>query len=150
LCTSNLARLPHLQTLKLAMELREDSYEYSTDGGARKVGSVSQSAQKWADALALRLPALQSVAFERRPHTRRGLGPRVLIGQPSWAWFSRGEEDSDSNIMHHVGSWDEDVLKEPEREIRRDFPQEPPPEFSPPHQDISLPNALVPSRLRTL
>ena len=74
----------------MAVELREDSYEYTTDL-ARNVGSIRQAAQKWANALVARLPRLRWVAFETRPHTRRGLGPRVLIGPPDWTWFlSRG------------------------------------------------------------
>lgn len=106
-------------------------------GGARNVGSVNQSAQRWADALALRLPNLESLAFETRPHTGRGLGPRVLIGRPSWMWFSRGEGIPDSGIMCRVSVSDENTgpAEEPESEIRRNFPQEPPPVFSPSEQE---------------
>ena len=68
------------------MELREDSYEYTTDL-SRNVGSIRQTAQKWANALTTRLPRLQRIAFEIRPHTGRALGPRVLIGPPNWTWF---------------------------------------------------------------
>lgn len=82
------------------MELQEDPYEYTMVGGARNVGSVNQSAQRWADALALRLPNLESLAFETRPHTGRGLGPRVLIGRPELdVAFSWG---GDSGLRHYV------------------------------------------------
>lgn len=103
-------------------------------GGARNVGSVNQSAQRWADALALRLLNLESLAFETRPHTGRGIGPRVLIGRPSWMWFSRGEGISG---MYRVSVSDESTgpAEEPKSEIRRNFPQEPPPAFSPSEQE---------------
>jgi len=103
------------------MELKEDSYEYSTNFRViRNVGSVKQTAQNWANALAVRLPALRSVAFETRPHTGRGLGPRVLVGPPSWVWFSSigsgvgehhmnlGEPQSESQLeedQDHENRW---------------------------------------------
>jgi hypothetical protein len=84
------------------MELREDSYEYTTDL-TRDVGSVRQTAQKWATALAVRLPGLQWVAFEKRPHTGRGLGRRVLIGPPEWSWFSLRALGLDTSVMNLIG-----------------------------------------------
>ncbi|KAG6817550.1 hypothetical protein H0H87_007518 [Tephrocybe sp. NHM501043] len=66
-----------LQTLTLAMELPEDPYEYSANM-ERAVGSVEQAASRWAEALALRLPNLRLVAFERRPRVGRAVGLRLL------------------------------------------------------------------------
>ncbi|KAG5721338.1 hypothetical protein E4T56_gene13007 [Termitomyces sp. T112] len=83
---SSLASLQSLQTLKLAVELPEDPYEYSA-AAERDVGSVEQAASKWAEALALQLPQLRLLAFERRPHIGRSLGPRVLQGHSDWTWF---------------------------------------------------------------
>jgi hypothetical protein len=83
------------------MELREDSYEYTTDL-TRDVGSVRQTAQKWANALAARLPGLQWVAFETRPHRGRGLGPRVLIGPSNWTWLSSRSPGMESSVMDPI------------------------------------------------
>jgi hypothetical protein len=90
-CIESLRLLKRIRTLKLALELREDPYNPSTDRMARRleVGSVGLSIQRWADALAVKLPTLQKVAFEIRPHTGRGIGPRVLIGSTRWIWFQR-------------------------------------------------------------
>ncbi|KAF9462924.1 hypothetical protein BDZ94DRAFT_1260187 [Collybia nuda] len=101
-CALGLARLRGLRTLMLAMELQEDPYEYTIVGGPRNVGSINQSAQVWADTLALQLPTLQSLALETRPHTGRGLGPRMIIGRPSWTWFSRRKIDPSPNVMNRV------------------------------------------------
>jgi hypothetical protein len=84
------------------MELREDSYEYTTDL-VRDVGSVRQTAQKWANALGARLPSLQWVAFETRPHRERGLGPtRVLIGPSNWIWFSSRSPGLESSVIDFI------------------------------------------------
>lgn len=125
-CIKSLSNLHHLHTLKIAMELREDSYEYTTDL-ARNVGSVRQTAQKWANALAARVPGLQWVAFETRPHTGRGLGPRVLVGPPSWTWFSSLGSNLETSSMIPV---EEPSGTQPEgdqgRESRWGLPQGPP------------------------
>ncbi|THU91528.1 hypothetical protein K435DRAFT_780690 [Dendrothele bispora CBS 962.96] len=86
----NLSQLKYIDTLKLAVELNEDPYRYtSSEEVPRRVGSLDETMQKWSDALAERIPTLRRVAFEMRPHTGRGLGPRALVGKPVWVWFVR-------------------------------------------------------------
>lgn len=84
------------------MELPEDSYDYAIDT-VRNIGSVEQSAQKWANALALHIPTLELLAFETRPHTGRGLGPRFLIGPPSWKWFVIDPGSATARRVRDVG-----------------------------------------------
>ena len=86
-CLPSFVLLQNVQTLKLALELAEVPHQYYAEDRSRKVGSVDESIRKWADALALRLPNLQKLAFEVRSHTGRALGPRALVGKPRWVWF---------------------------------------------------------------
>jgi len=103
-----LGQLAYLDTLKLAVELSEDPYRAAEV--KRKIGSLDESMQKWSNKLARMIPTLQRVAFETRPHTGRGLGPRALVGKPVWVWFaldhkveaSAAEEDSGSNLMKRI------------------------------------------------
>ncbi|KAK7445390.1 hypothetical protein VKT23_014807 [Stygiomarasmius scandens] len=102
-----LGQLAYLDTLKLAVELSEDPYR--ADEVKRKIGSLDESMQKWSNRLARKIPTLQRVAFETRPHTGRGLGPRALVGKPVWVWFvldhkveASADEDSGSNLMKRI------------------------------------------------
>uniref|UniRef100_A0A0W0F4Q8 F-box domain-containing protein n=2 Tax=Moniliophthora roreri TaxID=221103 RepID=A0A0W0F4Q8_MONRR len=81
---TTLSQLHYLESLKLAVELKEDPYR---DDGLRKIGSVDESSQTWANTLATRIPALRSVAFEIRAHTGKSIGSRSLVGEPLWLWY---------------------------------------------------------------
>ncbi|KAF9078208.1 hypothetical protein BDP27DRAFT_1310988 [Rhodocollybia butyracea] len=90
-----LEKFQHLDTLKLAVELREDSYQEDISR-IRQIGSVDESMQYWANILGERVLTLQRLAFEKRRHTGKGYGRRAAIGTPLWVWFLPN--------VHHVGS----------------------------------------------
>jgi hypothetical protein len=125
-CLDSLSQLTQIHTLKLALELREDPYEYSSNGD-REVGSVDHSTRRWANALSLRLPTLKMVAFEARPHTGRGLGPRILMGPPTWVWYSAETRNSISEgRMERVpGPLERDLEVVHSLEKRWELPQAP-------------------------
>ncbi|KAK7056255.1 hypothetical protein VNI00_002807 [Paramarasmius palmivorus] len=102
---NTLSQLHFLETLKLAVELKEDPYR---DGGYRKIGSVDESSQTWANTLAASIPRLKSIAFEARAHTGKTIGSRSLVGEPLWLWYFL-DKKGDTNLMRRSGEpvdWD--------------------------------------------
>ncbi|KAJ4498935.1 hypothetical protein C8R41DRAFT_106867 [Lentinula lateritia] len=82
-----LEQLEFLHTLKLAVEFKEDSYREGTRQ-ERKIGSVDEAMQHWANVFRKRIKSLRELAFEKRRHTGKGYGRRAAIGAPLWVWFS--------------------------------------------------------------
>ena len=79
-------KFQYLHTLKLAVELQEDSYQEDLSR-AREIGSVDEAMQHWATVFGERLKSLQRLAFEKRRHTGKGYGQRASRGTPLWVWF---------------------------------------------------------------
>ncbi|KIK61613.1 hypothetical protein GYMLUDRAFT_42627 [Collybiopsis luxurians FD-317 M1] len=88
-----LRKFKHLHTLKLAVELRENSYHEDL-AAARNIGSVDEAMNHWAHILQEQLSSLRKLAFEKRRHTGKGYGRRAAIGEPLWVWFTRPFPDS--------------------------------------------------------
>ncbi|KAJ3912841.1 hypothetical protein F5877DRAFT_72058 [Lentinula edodes] len=82
-----LEQLEFLHTLKLAVEFKEDSYREGLRQ-ERKIGSVDEAMQHWANIFRKRIKSLRDLAFEKRRHTGKGYGRRAAIGAPLWVWFS--------------------------------------------------------------
>lgn len=80
------------------MELREDSYQEDVSR-VRRIGSVDESRQYWANVLGKRILTLRKLAFEKRRHTGKGYGRRAAIGTPLWAWFLPNVNQGGSDIM---------------------------------------------------
>ncbi|KAG6910224.1 hypothetical protein DXG01_012359 [Tephrocybe rancida] len=118
-------------TLKLAVELPEDPYEYSATA-ERAVGSVEQASSRWAEALANRLPSLRLLAFERRPHVGRALGPRVLLGRPVWVWFDirNGVAERQLSLADGPSQWSMMRKRRVEAESRHKQLQDMVPEYN--------------------
>ncbi|KAG7093936.1 hypothetical protein E1B28_007570 [Marasmius oreades] len=108
LFTQELSKFSYLHTLKLAVELKEDSYK--EDGCLRKIGSVDESSQLWANTLARRVLGLKRIAFEHRRHTGKTIGSRSIVGEPLWVWYFLNRfPDEEGNIMRRADEavdWD--------------------------------------------
>lgn len=109
---SIIIKFEYLQTLKLAVELQEDSYKDSKD---RSIGSVDEAMQRWANVFGKQTKSLRRLAFEKRRHTGKGYGRRAAIGMPLWVWFlpnhsqqpgsdlmRRSEESFDWNLAQMI------------------------------------------------
>ncbi|KAF9269040.1 hypothetical protein L218DRAFT_1072697 [Marasmius fiardii PR-910] len=107
LFAQELSMLHYLHTLKLAVELKEDSYK---EDGLRKIGSVDESAQLWANMFARRVVSLRRIAFEHRRHTGKTIGSRSIVGEPLWMWYFMNRfTDEEGNVMRRADEatdWD--------------------------------------------
>lgn len=85
--------MTHLHTLRLALELKEDDFRdpmfYPEEIGVRRrIGSIQQSAWRWAYTVSEELVAVRRFSLEARPHSARSKkGVRFIEGDARWLGF---------------------------------------------------------------